>query len=415
MPAAAPIPRSPSVLTLYSAADLLTGRGCPVCRYAGEASDRYFAWFALEAHAQASTITRLCRTLGMCPRHTRRLMSQPGAAARLTAIYRYLVGAARDQLAGRGLRPARCLACERDDSAERRALDTLLEGLTDGSVRERYRDLGGLCIPHLRAAMPRARHQLVTWLTDTMMAAVDAPWPGPGWLAGTDHDAEARAVLRKAISAGAPPSTDVCVACLAAARFESEHLARTLRDHGRRDHRLLVCASHLSDLAVLSGRGGIAALLAWQGGCLTVGAAKRSALTSRWKPGNLGIWPRSWRRPVGGSGSCPVCTGREDAAAQRLDDFRELLRTREPELRQRAPLCVRHQLTLRASDPSAGQMTAHGAVAHANTLIDELNEAFRKGMHAHRHEARGREMTAWRRAAAFLDGGVFCGSTPGET
>ena len=95
MPAAAPLPRGPSVLTLYSAADLLTGPGCPVCRYAGEAGDRYLAWFALEAHAEAVTITRLCASLGTCPRHTRRLMAQPGAAIRLTAVYRYVMEAAR--------------------------------------------------------------------------------------------------------------------------------------------------------------------------------------------------------------------------------------------------------------------------------------------------------------------------------
>ena len=106
MPAATPIPRGPSVLTLYSAADLLTRPGCPVCRYAGEASDRYFAWFALEGHAQAVAITRLCASLGMCPRHTRGLLTQPGAAPRLTAVNRYLVQAARDQLTGRA-RPAR--------------------------------------------------------------------------------------------------------------------------------------------------------------------------------------------------------------------------------------------------------------------------------------------------------------------
>ena len=45
MPAATPIPRGPTVLTLYTAADLLTGPGCPVCRYADEAGDRYLAWF----------------------------------------------------------------------------------------------------------------------------------------------------------------------------------------------------------------------------------------------------------------------------------------------------------------------------------------------------------------------------------
>ena len=93
-----PIPRGPTVLTLYSAADLLTGPGCPVCRYAGEAGDRYLAWFALEGHANSVTVTRLCTSLGMCARHTRGLMSQPGAARRLTAVYRYLTREARDRL-----------------------------------------------------------------------------------------------------------------------------------------------------------------------------------------------------------------------------------------------------------------------------------------------------------------------------
>ncbi len=74
MPAAAPIPRGPTVLTLYTAADLLTAPGCPVCRYADEAGGRYLAWFALDAHADAVIITRLCKSLGMCPRHTRGLI-----------------------------------------------------------------------------------------------------------------------------------------------------------------------------------------------------------------------------------------------------------------------------------------------------------------------------------------------------
>jgi hypothetical protein len=125
MPAAAPVPRRPTVLTLDSAADLLTGPGCPVCRYAGEAGDRYLAWFALEGHAGAVTISRMCASLSMCARHTRALMSQPGAARRLTAVHRYLVRAARDRLA-------------------------------DDLVRERYRELGGLCVPHLRAASARS-------------------------------------------------------------------------------------------------------------------------------------------------------------------------------------------------------------------------------------------------------------------
>jgi len=117
MPAATPVPRGPSVLTLYSAADMLTARGCPVCRYAGEASDRYLGWFALEAHAEAGTITRLCASLGMCACHTRVLMGQPGAATRLTAVYRYIVAAARDRLAGQSAAVASCPACDHDEAA----------------------------------------------------------------------------------------------------------------------------------------------------------------------------------------------------------------------------------------------------------------------------------------------------------
>ena len=172
MPAATPIPRGPAVLTLSAAADLLTGPGCPVCCYAAEAADRYPAWFALEGHADAVTITRLCASLGMCPRRTRGLMCQPGAARRLTALYRYLVRAGRDRLTGRAARPASCPACEHDDGAASRALETLLDGLADGRVQDRCREVGGLCIPHLRAASARTNRQIIALLAQPMTAAV---------------------------------------------------------------------------------------------------------------------------------------------------------------------------------------------------------------------------------------------------
>jgi len=76
---------------------------------------------------------------------------------------------------------------------------------------------------------------------------------------------------------------------------------------------------------------------------------------------------------------------------------------------------VRHLLGLKAADPWARQVTAPGAVDRADLLIAELDQAFANGTWAHRHQARGPEMTAWRRAAAFLDGGVFRGSPPRGT
>ena len=293
MPAATPIPRGPTVLTLYSAADLLTGPGCPVCRYAYEAGDRYLAWFALEGHADAATVTRLCTSLGMCARHTRGLMSQPGAARRLTAVYRYLVREARDRFTGRPARPVGCAACEHDDGAVGRALDTLLDGPADDLVRDRYRELGGLCIPHLRAAWTRGDHRAFTWLAQTMTAAASAGPASLGWLGGTDYDADTRVVLRAALPAGALPGSGMCAACLAAGRSEASHLARIARinDPGQPDRQLLLCAGHLSDLIVLADQREEGSLLAWQAESLA------AALTRLAADRRSGSWFRSRRRP----------------------------------------------------------------------------------------------------------------------
>ncbi len=411
MPSATPIPRGPTVLTLYTAADLLTAPGCPVCRYASEVGDRYLAWFALEAHADATTITRLCSSLGMCARHTRALMSQPGAASRLTAVYRYVVEAARDRLAGRAASLAACPACEHDDGAAGRALDTLLEGLADDPVRERYRELGGLCLPHLDAASVRGGHRVVAWLSQVMTGdAVRSA--SPGWLAGTDRDAEVRAVLRQAAPASVRPGSGGCLACLAAARSENTCLTQIVRitDRGQRDGRLLLCAGHLGDLVVLAGQRGAASVLAWQADCLAAGLTRRGPAPGRKLGGPVG-WLRSGRRRPGPNG-CPACLASRDAADRAVDDFRASLRASPAAPRRWAPLCVRHLLSLRAADPWAGQVTARGSVAQADMLVAELNEAFSKSTWARRHEARGPEMTAWRRAAAFVDGSVFCGCPP---
>ena len=401
MPAPTPIPRGPTVLTLYGASDLLTGPGCPVCRYTEEASDRYLAWFALEGHADAVTITRLCSSLGACPRHTRGLMSLPGAASRLTAVYRYVMEAARDRLNGRARRPSRCPACEHDDGAAGRALETLIDGLADDAVRERYRELGGLCLPHVRSASERGGHQLAAWLSQTAAAA--------GWRAGTDRDAEVRAVLRRANPASARPGSGVCLACLAAAHAEQDQLARIGRVSDRSpDRRLLLCAGHLADLTILTGGRDVAPMLAWQGGCLTA-SLDRADGTGRLRSRRS---RRSRRFRLDGPASCLVCLAAEYAAQQALDDFRVLFRGSQPARGCPAPLCVQHLLGLRALDRRAAEAAARGAAEHAGTLIAELDEAFGKGTWARRHESRGPEMTAWRRAAAFLDGGVFCGCPP---
>jgi len=416
VPAPAPIPRGPSITTLYTAADLLTGPGCPVCRYTGEVSARYLAWFAVEAHAQPDTITRLCASLGPCPRHTRGLMSQPGAAPRLTAVYRYIIETAREYLSGRAARPAPCPTCEHDNGAASRALDTLLEGLADGSVRARYRELGSLCLPHMRAAVARGGRHSIAWLSQTLTATLQSQPAHPGWLTGTDIDADVRAALRQAASAGMRRDSAACLACLAAGRSEGGQLPQILRasNAGQPDHRLLLCGTHLNDLAILAGPHRLLPLLAWQADCLAADPARLPASSLGRKLGSPGNWLRPFRRSADPE-ACTICLQKRAAAQQALDGFRSLLRAAQPAPGGPVPLCVRHLLRLRAADPWAGRLTAHSAVVHAEALVAELSEAFRKNTWAYRNESSGAERTAWRRAAVFLNGEVFCGCLPRTT
>lgn len=394
MPAATPLPRGPSVLTLYSAADLLTAPGCPVCRYAAEASDRYLRWFALEGHAQPATITRLCDSLGMCARHTRQLMSQPGAPVRLTAVYRYVVSAAGDRLAARSSRESACPACEHDDAAAGRALDTLLEDLADPAVLNRCRYLGGLCLPHLAAASATAGPRLVAPLADTMRDMIAARDLRCDWLAGADPDAGTRAVLRRAMPPAGLPGPVACSPCLAGTQAERDALARLPGlASGGPDPAVALCASHLADAAAAAGARGVRPLLAWQAQCLT----------ARLRPGRTG-WLRILPRARDVS-SCAVCRARLSAAQCALADL-----TGSPhEGAASDTVCVRHLLKLRSADPRAARHLAPDAIMLAGQLAAELAGAFDRTARAHSKGAPAPESTAWRRAAAFLDGSAFSG------
>jgi hypothetical protein len=389
------------VVTLYDIADLLTGPGCPVCRYAAEAGDRYLARFALEAHGDAGTITGLCSSLGMCATHTRGLMSQPGAATRLTAVYRYLMMAAHDRLAaGRGGALAPCPACEHDQGAARRALLTVVDGLAEdrGQARERYREQGGLCLPHLRdAASARGSRAVIRWLARVMLDGLAAGPAAGSTLAGrTGHDAVARARLRGMLPTAGQHSAGGCLACLAAAQAERDHLGRLPASAGSdkpADARWL-CAIHLQDLALAGSSGG--ERVASEAAAL---AERMVRLPPRWLPGG----GRAVR-----AAACAVCSEQAAAANQALR-----LAAERPTPRPLGDsLCVRHVLVLRAARRETGRAAEAAAAKRASALAGELFEAFRKSTWTYRHQAMGQEATAWQRAAAFLDGAVFAGCPP---
>ena len=316
MPSATPLPRGPSRLALFGAEDLLCATGCPVCRYVAEARDRYLGWFALEAHAEASTITRLCRSLGFCPAHSRELLGQPGAEGRMTAVYRDLLRAAAGYLAAGTAPPAPCPACEHDAEAAHRSLDTLLTGLREDELRDRYRDADGLCLPHLRAAASRGGRPLTAWLageTIARLAGADAP-RALALLAGDrDPDADVRVRLRAALPAGPPRSAGVCEPCLAAALAERAALA------GPRSG---LCPAHLQEACTAVDGGGHGPLSSAAAQVLTLNSERPASWLIRTaEPVGLAAatLARVVRRRDPGRGAdtgpCPACRAASTAAA----------------------------------------------------------------------------------------------------
>lgn len=406
MPSATPLPPGPSHLALFGAEDLLRPDGCPVCRYVAEANDRFLGWFALESHADTGMITRMCRSLGFCPRHTRGMLGQPGAAGRMTALYTYLLRAAAQFLAG-GMSPSGpCLSCARDAEANDRALETLLAGLGEADIRDRYRDSHSLCLPHLRAAAPRAGRKLATWLADDALSRLPAGPPPLALLAGErDPDADVRSRLRASLPAVySALGGDVCAACHTACLQERDTIARCATAGPAVSEPLpSLCPAHLRDacadpvgtrlLALESERA-----KAWLAS-LTSAASLGSAFRRR-------AARHSSAHGGGGRGECLACLA--------VDIMNQDVQARHV---AGAPghqpvLCLRHVLALRRRDPGGATPFVRAAAVRTQSVLADLGHAFAVQAWAHRDEPLGRKAAPWQRAAALIDGRVYGGGPP---
>ncbi len=406
MPSAVPIPRGPSHLVLFGAEDLLRGADCPVCRYESEADDRFTGWFALEAHADPGMINRLSQSLGMCPMHTRGAVRQTGAETRMTAVYRYLLPAAAAYLTTRRSPQVPCPGCAHGAEAMIRAVDTLLTALRYEEFRAVYRDTGGLCLPHLRTALPRSSRRLGSWLANDLAARLAGAEPDLAKLAGNrDADAELRTRLRAALPT-APASADteerwVCPVCLIAAQAERGALAQADTTGWCPAHLYDTCSS--GDAGCSEPRSQAALRLARQAG------ESAAWLVSRTAPGGQGTVLRrltsrgGQRRGRASEPGCPACDAASAAATQAGASLHG------PQLRY---LCLRHVMALRPRDPRR-TVAAEMAARRTESVLRELEEALAKRVWARRHEPQGAERTAWRRAAALIDGRVYGGGPPG--
>ena len=116
---------------------------------------------------------------------------------------------------------------------------------------------------------------------------------------------------------------------------------------------------------------------------------------------------RRGSRDGGVPDECAACQAAEAATGRMLETLRHTPAVHAP------ALCLRHVMSLRQQDPRGADGAVRVASRRTESVLRELEEAFRKRSWAHRHEPRGSEMTAWRRAAALIDGRVYGGGPPG--
>ena len=411
MPSAAPVPRGPLML-LGSAAGLLDRPGCPVCRHVAETSDGYLAWFAADGHYDADLLGRLCVSRGMCPPHTRRLLAQPGARLRLTAIYRYVVEAVlRDPLA----RPGPCLACEQSERAADRVLAILIDDVM-ALDRQAYKQHGGLCLPHLRALARQGRKLDLLWPTRFMLSQLSHETVSLEILAGrSDPDEADRQANAAALPAHCTADRWVCPACWAAARAErsllGEAAAAVPGDAGSTESGTppALCPPHLRD--VVRGQDSGNSILAGQAG--SHAARLQQAFAGR--PRRLGFasgWLSLRARNAFAEPDCPVCRGVHAAGAREIGKIAGRIRA-AGSLAADDGLCCRHVRDLARSDASAGDVAVQAALAHGTRLLAELVRAHAAPPRALEQETGRQAFGAWRRAPVFLDGAVSGGRPAG--
>jgi hypothetical protein len=444
--------------------------GCPACRAAGAAEERFAHSFVVELYADFRFQDRLARSAGFCPRHTRRLLVRREAPWVVPAAYRRVVEEAANGLArsgGRALAAAPCPACERAAEAEQGAIRVLLWALVEPEISEAYRRHGGLCLRHVVPALAEDGGGAVAGLLlDVALERCGSSSPSPSLadLVGVDPDAPLRAGARRALAASAGARrrrstigslkarlrSGACPICLAAGVRERDYLEwLALETHAAGGRATAadrwLCAGHLHDLALLDAQSAAAIArhqLADLWHRLQRVRCQLDAVPPRGAGPRLHAAVRAWHAKRRASAADRVREALRQLAGSRrsaLSALGEVLRGyrctacrvgTEAEARERAllaaamhdssvwscyrrsrGLCARHAGGLEAYGPRGARMR-ETVIGRLLVLGWELEEASRKAAWAARHEPRGPEASAWLRAAGQLDGRVFLGGRP---
>lgn len=410
---------------------LLREPGCPACRYIGEAERSFFSWFEIESFSTVEVQAQLGAGMGMCPRHSRRLIEAISEGHIMTTVTREALSGARTAILEEG-EVGSCPACDAFAFASERARHVLLEGLLDPFTARLYFEHDGMCLPHVLQAAPTAALSTLKMLAERLLATLDGGDDAcrEELLAGLDDDAGRRACWRCLLPEGPTTGTTVkqlrgrlqiesCPVCLSTGLTERRYvhwlLERTLED----DQSLLtdpgeLCAAHLHDVALadrsLAGPAIERKRRARMGRLrrLLDQLAELPASERRRRRGGVDDLDRA-RKEFTSAQYCPACHARNGTDGSQLELVRaslSLAPVREDYGRGHG-LCVRHALQL--TKGHAARLARRHLDGRLGVLAWEVHETARKYAWAFRHEPSGSEHDAWLRALAQVDGRVFEG------
>ncbi len=404
--------------------------GCLLCGVRKEATQLWLRWFIAENHADPALLRSLGESAGFCPVHNRRLFAEAGPhVMRLPLVYAIRGAASRaERLTGvarqrrwRSRRPAApCPLCRVIAERERAAAADVAAMLDQPEAAAALADCGGLCRGHLGRLLSRLSVTQATVAADIVnwqLAVLPAGAPETLLvLAGQDDDALARvpfieaharrireephAVRRSAeLSPASRLIADLaagsCPACRAASREEVRYLlwlGEDTAEHGPVETVPRLCPRHLYDAWHLHAAGTASRNASWLASAVSAGSHAHAALD------------------VADDRSCRACLAGLDGGQRQLGLLRAcLLDTRVLRAVGEAHgLCLRHAAVM-AADHDAGPVLSR-LVTQLREVQWELDEDAAKRAWDRRHEPKGHEQDAWRRAPALVDGAVYLGT-----
>ena len=202
--------------------------GCLICREAVDCLRRYYFWFLNEKYAEISTVERLRRARGFCPRHTRHLLEYR-SPDRTSLVGEYVLRSCADWLRAlkaepaperRGTREdgrpslgylapsASCPACEQEHETQGLYAQVLVDCLAEADIARAFHASDGICLPHFLAAAHVAGWETLQCLAEEQIRHLEEARANLSAIQGRGIDGAMADGLREAVGRLYGPDLD---------------------------------------------------------------------------------------------------------------------------------------------------------------------------------------------------------------